>query len=345
MPLSCRRNGRRISTDELSDYEWRQLRANYRAFGLRMACCNREAIPKESTLGTPFFAHKRRGDCESASESAEHLAAKATIAKAAREAGWEAQVEARGEAPRTSESWVADVLCTRGRAKVAFEVQLSPQTEEEYRRRQRIYSASGVRTLWLHKRRRNSHQFLRGSDQESLPLVHLDARDPAQFTVHLERDSAGIPLVTFIKGALDGALYWQETRPGRYTVEIETATTDCLSCKNEIISIPGLRFRGERIPLAKVSDWRSLQRAVAQERFKEPLLTLVELHENTTWSVQLAAMCPHCLARQHPFPRASRRGRVKSPPPIHASLNLSPSELRWQPRGWRWGPHIAAVAP
>ncbi len=56
---------------------------------LRMTCCDEHATIKTSKLGTQFFAHKRRGECTSAAETAEHLFVKACIAKAIRGTGWE----------------------------------------------------------------------------------------------------------------------------------------------------------------------------------------------------------------------------------------------------------------
>ena len=78
-----------------------------------MTCCDEHATIKTSKLGTQFFAHKRRGECTSAAETAEHLFVKACIAKAIRGTGWEVNTEQRGQAPDGS-VWVADVMASRG---------------------------------------------------------------------------------------------------------------------------------------------------------------------------------------------------------------------------------------
>ncbi|MCK1506316.1 hypothetical protein IVB21_15655 [Bradyrhizobium sp. 18] len=103
---------------------------------------------KTSARGLNFFAHKSRGPCRSGPEAEEHLALKLLAVAAARRAGWDCSTEARGASP-SGEAWTADVLAQKGRHKIAIEVQLSSQTNEEILRRQERYRQSGVRCLWL----------------------------------------------------------------------------------------------------------------------------------------------------------------------------------------------------
>jgi len=74
-------------------------------------------------------------------ESREHLKAKFVIAESARAAGWDASAEEPGCDPG-SNPWIADMLFTRGKAKLAFEVQLSPESPDEYQARQSRYQRS-----------------------------------------------------------------------------------------------------------------------------------------------------------------------------------------------------------
>jgi hypothetical protein len=99
MPLTCPRAGEPFASFLLCDEEWRTIGSNYRAMRLSMRCCSSPAIPKLSSLGTRFFAHKSRSDCQVAPESAEHLLAKFIIADSARAVGWETSAEASGTDP------------------------------------------------------------------------------------------------------------------------------------------------------------------------------------------------------------------------------------------------------
>ena len=149
MPLKCLLDGKPIFAFALSESDWDALKEENRNLRhLRIACCEAKVTPKTSKLGTQFFAHGRTEGYASPAETAEHLLAKAMIAKAAKDAGWEVDTEVSGCTP-SGEQWVADVLATKGKARIAIEVQWSRQDQEETKRRQERYRQSGVRGLWL----------------------------------------------------------------------------------------------------------------------------------------------------------------------------------------------------
>lgn len=54
----------------------------------------------------------------------------------------------RGATPN-GEEWIADIYAEKGKAKIAIEVQWSPQAFIETKRRQEKYAQSGVRCAWL----------------------------------------------------------------------------------------------------------------------------------------------------------------------------------------------------
>ena len=60
----------------LTDDQWVAIKTSYRGMNLSMRCCSSPAIPKVSSLGARFFAHKSRAGCQTAPESPEHLQAK-----------------------------------------------------------------------------------------------------------------------------------------------------------------------------------------------------------------------------------------------------------------------------
>lgn len=114
MPLVAILDGERLESFHLDDEQWSQLRGSYRDHELRMTC-GELAIPKTSSRGMRFFAHKPGSDrCAlhvGRPETPEHLQSKALLAEAARELGWEATIE--HVAP--DRAWIADVLIERGR--------------------------------------------------------------------------------------------------------------------------------------------------------------------------------------------------------------------------------------
>lgn len=153
MPLRCiGPDGQSIQSFDLPEAKWLALRLeNRRSRQLRMPCCHASVIMKTSARGLKFFAHKSRGQCQSAPETEVHLALKRLAAQAARRAGWRCSTEASGSSP-SGGTWTADVLAYKGEAKVAIEIQWSPQTNEESLHRQERYHQSGVRCLWLFRR-------------------------------------------------------------------------------------------------------------------------------------------------------------------------------------------------
>jgi len=147
MPLSALYLGERIESCNMTTGEWAELKRNYRTSGLVMAC-GQAGVPKTSTLGTQFFAHKSNTDCrlhEGGPESTEHLATKAAVARAAREIGWDAVIEF----PAADRAWIADVLVTNGERIIAIEAQWSAQSQADFERRQARYEAVGIECFWL----------------------------------------------------------------------------------------------------------------------------------------------------------------------------------------------------
>jgi len=147
MPLAALFQDERIESWSMTPDEWAELKRAYRSTGLVMAC-GQAGVPKTSSLGTQFFAHKSGSDCqlhEGGPESREHLATKAAVAQAAREIGWEAVIEFAA----ADRSWIADVLVSNGTRMIAIEAQWSPQSMVDFERRQARYTAAGIECFWL----------------------------------------------------------------------------------------------------------------------------------------------------------------------------------------------------
>lgn len=152
MPLRCVDDqGQSIQSHLLDDSQWADLKfAQAVRKHLQMACCQQGVVLKTSKLGTNFFAHQRRGECTTKPEGAEHLMLKCLVAKAIEQCGWSVATEVRGQSDQ-GEYWIADVLASRGRSRVAVEIQWSRQSTEDTYARQARYQGSGVRGLWLFK--------------------------------------------------------------------------------------------------------------------------------------------------------------------------------------------------
>lgn len=146
MPFRAVFDGQQISALNFDEAAWRALEAQARAAPstLQLRCCRTEAVPCTSPLGRHFFRHRVSPEnCNWQPESEEHRDLKEQIAEVVEKARWAAEVEAIGN------DWKADVLATRGKARIAFEVQLSPQGQAITTFREERYEASDVLPWWI----------------------------------------------------------------------------------------------------------------------------------------------------------------------------------------------------
>jgi len=140
-------------------------------------CEHRVFIRSRSVGGRPryHFAHfaKEKATCRWAGESEPHLALKDALVFESRRLGWDAQAEA-GKSGKDRPDHVPDVLATHPDTgqRVVFEVQLSSQGAEEYRRRQDLRTAvPGTQSLWL---ARNADV---AAEAGYVPIYHLERGD------------------------------------------------------------------------------------------------------------------------------------------------------------------------
>jgi hypothetical protein len=260
MPLKCLRDNEPIfAFDVESDDAWEQLRKdNAAGTKLRMPCCDSAVTLRRSKLGTRHFAHARRGPCSTAPESAEHLLAKRAIVAGIRRTKWTALPEQAGDSPGFG-PWVADVLSTNEKRKVAFEVQWSRQENSETQFRQDRYRAANVRGLWFFRQ----HDFPVAKD---VPAFRLVLDDQTQtLTVQLPSPSyhptfmsartkeeprywqQSIELSDFVEGALQGRLRYAPALGAVMPVEVHAAKTECWRCKRETSVVMSLVFAASRV--------------------------------------------------------------------------------------------------
>ncbi len=232
MPLrALTSSGENINAFEYDSTAWLQLKAEYQAMGLRMPCCEANAIPKTSRRGTAFFAHARKGDCTTAPESDEHLYCKYIVAKAVQLAGWRAITEYNGQTPE-GEEWIADVLCEKGASRIALEIQMSQQTDEETQYRQERYRKAGVRGAWFLSSAIRREPI---ADNRDVPAFRLA---PVSLDRRPELLDFQVPLDEFVVGMLTGRLRWvipERNQP----VHIECMKDTCWACKRAVLQVYG----------------------------------------------------------------------------------------------------------
>ena len=257
MPLKCIKNGEEYFAFSVTDdATWESLRKDNKQTGcLRMHCCGSGVVLRTSKLGTRHFAHAARGECTSATETAEHLLAKMGIVRGIQDASWTALPEQIGRTA-SGEEWRADVLAVQGSKRVAFEVQWSRQTIDETRQRQNRYREAGVRGLWLFRQ-------LDFPVEKDTPAFRLSFDPEAKaFTVQLASPNYNpewskrndtdlwnqtIPLSRFVAGALTGRLRFAPALGQRMPLEVHTARIDCWRCKRETRIVLGLVFAASRV--------------------------------------------------------------------------------------------------
>lgn len=149
MPLIAMLDTERVDARTFTPEAWFELQRSEKRRQMKMPLCGIRAVAK--TVGaTQFFAHLRKIDCrvDHGGESPQHMAMKTALAERIDTIpGWRAIIEH----PHPSREWIIDVLAESdgGRNRVAFEVQLSSQTLDEYSRRSQRYFNERVFPVWI----------------------------------------------------------------------------------------------------------------------------------------------------------------------------------------------------
>lgn len=216
MPLRAQLSGRDLVAPLLDDAEWEALRADVKAKRavLALPCCDATAFPRVSKLDTRHFVHRRGAGCPGSGETFQHLWLKAEILAACQQAGWPVQPEVAGE------GWRADVLASRDRSRIAFEVQWSRQDDPTTRFRQDRYAADGIRACWLYRGNPPS------PPSRGLPVFQLVPDDEQVAVVQVGGRSYGVR--EFVGLLLAGRVRFSETQTVRLRVSF--IEMDCWKC-------------------------------------------------------------------------------------------------------------------
>lgn len=319
MPIRATSDQGDIHAFALNAAQWAALKLTYRDLNLHMPCCGVEAIPKTSTRGNYFFAHARRGECTTAPESSEHIYCKTLIARAALEAGWTVTTEQPGMAP-TGEEWVADVFCEKGAAKLAFEVQMSPQAEDETIRRQLRYKASGVRAAWFFGQRARKGTIPFDKDTPAFKLSAIVFGEPPS----VERFDVTLP--TFVTAMLQKRLTWTVLRYSRPHL-VEFMEDKCWACHSPVKQVlehmrgdggaaltPDDFYEGRWNPSANTvpsisNRLEALQADISNDELAAQGLNLVgrkDVINGKPTRFPYCNLCLHCRAPQNNFHLSNR---------------------------------------
>jgi hypothetical protein len=150
MPLRAVIAGTSAYAFQFTPNDWHLLQGELRedrSLG-HLPCCDSPAVAKTSQRGTQFFAHYAKSACGASRETEAHRAAKRAVYEGCIDAGWSALTEAVGP----DGAWRADVLASRQRTQVAFEIQWSRQSAERTTERHHDFARHQVRCFWLFRR-------------------------------------------------------------------------------------------------------------------------------------------------------------------------------------------------
>lgn len=236
MPLRCvDEHGENIHAFDLASANWEDLaEQNRKERHLRLPCCSAKVTLRRSLRGTQFFAHKAVGACVTAAEKEEHLRLKQIAVEAARAQGWEAATEIAGVSPN-GERWQADVMARKNSLRVAVEIQWSNQTVEETRRRQERYQRSGVRCLWL-LRKKSGFPVTR-----DLPVAQIIHNGDDHFEALLS-SGQNIPVRAFLDAAFGGRFKFGVPLGEAATVSVRIGSMSCwhAACRAQTNIITGV---------------------------------------------------------------------------------------------------------
>jgi len=151
MPQTALHDGEEIDSTDCNDGIWGAIHRHKPPVKVQCRGCGGQMWAKESMLENRFFSHvSKPSNCPSQGETAEHRELKSLLARAIRDLGWEARLEATPE-DGDQGGWRADVLAVDpvSRRRLAFEVQLAGMTVTTGRERMDKYARDGIDTYWV----------------------------------------------------------------------------------------------------------------------------------------------------------------------------------------------------
>ncbi len=132
--------------------------------------------------------------------------------------GFESNCEYRGN------GWRADVYAERGNYKVAFEVQISPQSYKKTKERQSLYLRDGINACWLFE----NDPAKKKAEEEDLPAFRVLVGNEMLYVSLKGRKE--LPLDVFVRDFVEGKIKFCHTLTPLPKVEINFIEYPCYKC-------------------------------------------------------------------------------------------------------------------
>lgn len=293
MQLVAYLKGERIDATQMAHEPWRALADHPDYASLTLIECGLRAS-RVTRRGRQFFKHYPDIECpiQHKSESAQHLAMKQALKNRINAMPeWHAEVEHA----HPERAWIADVIASHASGKcLAFEVQLSPQSEEEYIRRSQRYADDRIGAVWVVPDNLDWFRvrmpmivtgFGKTSDLPETPGLLMDLAHDQPLVG--KRASVGAA----VDAVLDLAFHWPHGTPRRQLDEmakLEQMKADAAAEKQA--------WAGEAAELRRLAEAERAARFVTGAAAPEASAAAPVLAAKRIWASEV-----HCLDAGHPF--------------------------------------------
>lgn len=320
MAFTCMMNNEKIYSFHYSPAAWIDLKSRKKVNAFTMSCCGEAAVLKTSALGTQFFAHKIKSEkCPiTDDETKEHLFAKYLVSRTLHEMGWQVEPEKRGVTPDGTQ-WVADVYAEKGNAKMAVEIQWSPQIYEDTVARQQIYMDAGIRCVWLLRDAKSSNANALTGDYrfrtKDTPVFTLVKRKDGSMHVHniYVEDSTknnlntrfkpvSLELTVFIKTLFGGDFRFIPRKNDFHQfMSLELAKGNCWKCHNATVSVGRVYYHENLFGLSVKDPEARTIREIPQahvdfiNQYFQPVFNFARLSMRFSKTEQDSYMANSCL--------------------------------------------------
>lgn len=276
-------------------------------------------------------------------ESAHHKALKLIVRDVAVGEGWLADFEVSGKSA-AGIRWRADVVATKEKRKIAFELQWSNQAQADFNRRAEPYRDSGMEVTWIHRVKRlvPTPELIEGRvsfDREGGYLITLPGSWPQV-----------LPLTEYLLAIFNKRLSYGFPAFGlaNFTVFAANATCWSANCNGQYQVIPFVKMSlgNSAFPSSTVN--LSLEEIGQMPELEAFLLnsldgfsiksTIKHRYSSTVSTSYLSCGCPKCgrIAGDHYMPNYFYEASQISA--FSTSISVSLAELLFdlngRPNGW-----------